>query len=161
MSRSTPAVSVTIASSRGAVDSADRLRAAYAGQAEVVEGYVRTLAEASSGEEARAARDALVDWARGTLVPRLEASGPLLDAASRVPATALVVEAVDTLQRRLVALVDALAGAARPATAVAAASALEAVLDVHRHHVDALLLPALVQAPGVDLAGLVAPLLGD
>lgn len=161
MARSTPVVPVVIASSRGAVDAADRLRATYAGQAQVLEAHVRTLAEARSGEEARDARDALAGWARESLLPHLEATGPLLDAARRVAATALVAEAVDTLQRRIVSLVDALEGATRPAVAVAAASALEAVHDVNRHHVDALLLPALVQTPGTDVAGLVSPLLAD
>jgi hypothetical protein len=153
--------SVMIATSRGAVDAADRLRTTYAAQAEVVETHVRTLAEATSGEAARDARDALVAWARETLLPHLEATGPMLDAAGRVPEAALVAEAVDTLQRRVVSLVDALEGASRPAAAVAAASALEAVLDVRRHHVDALVVPALVQAPGIDLAALVTPALAQ
>ena len=154
-------VPLVIASSRGAVAAADRLRATYAEQAGVLEGHVRALAEATSGEAAREARDALAAWSRETLLPHLEATGPMLDAAGTNPATALVAQGVDTLQRRLVSLVDALAAANRPAAAVAAASALEAVHDVVRHHVDALLLPTLVQEPGTDLPGLVAPLVGD
>jgi len=161
MARSTPSVPLVIATSRGAVDAADRLRATYAEQAGVIEHHVRTLAEATSGHEARDARDALAGWARGTLLPHLERTGPLLAAAEAIPATALVAEAVDTLQRRLVSLADALSGATRPGVAVAAASALETVHDVLRHHVDSLLLPTLVQTPGVDLAALVEPLAGD
>lgn len=153
--------SVSIASSRGAVAAADRLRATYADQAAVLEQHLRRLAEASSGDEARAARDALAAWGRGTLVPHLEETGPLLAAADRLPAVRLVAEAVDTLQRRMAGLVEALEAAPRPPVAVATAGALEAVHDVHRHHVDALLLPALVQEPGVDLTGLVATLLDD
>ena len=155
---------VVIASSRPDADAAEALRARHARMGQHVEQLVRRLAEATSGDEARGARDELAAWAREELLTHLDtAERTVLVAARSLPGLRVLVEALCAEQATLRSLADALAGADRPAPAVAAAAALEAVLDVHLQHLDTFVLPALAASSSTSVADLVAqvPALAD
>lgn len=155
---------VVIASSRSDADAAESLRTRHARIGQHVEQLVRRLAEAGSGEEARAARDELVAWSREELVPHPDISArTVLAAAHDLPGLRSLVDALLSEQATLRSLVDALVGATRPAPAVAAAAALEAVLDVHLHHVDTFVLPTLAASASTSMSDLLAqvPALSD
>lgn len=148
---------VVIASDRADAETAERIVAHHAELAGQVAALVGTLARATSGEEAIEARDRLTAWSRDELLPHAAAEERTLYAAGGdVPELRLLVQAMVAEHASLTALVDEIATAETPASAVAAAGALEAVLDVHLQKENELLLPALVASQNVSVTTLLA-----
>jgi uncharacterized protein (DUF2249 family) len=148
---------VVIASSAADAEAAERVVQHHAAMAGKVAALVGTLATATSGEDARAARNALVAWSREELMPHaLAEEGTLYAAARQLPEARLLVEAMLAEHATIAALIDALESAPQPARAVAAAGALEAVLDVHLHKENELLLPVLMSSPDHSVADMLA-----
>ncbi len=148
---------VVIASDRADADAAERVVAHHAQMAGRVAALVGTLARTDSADAAIEARNRLVTWAREELLPHAAAEeDTLYSAGGQLPELRLLVRAMGAEHERITALVEALARAETPAAAVAAAGGLEAVLDVHLHKENELLLPVLVEAPSVSVAGLLA-----
>jgi uncharacterized protein (DUF2249 family) len=146
---------VVIASDRADAEAAERVVAHHAEMAGRVAALVGTLARTDSAEAAIEARNRLVTWAREELLPHAAAEeDTLYGAGGQLSELRLLVRAMVAEHERITALVEALAQAETPAAAVAAAGGLEAVLDVHLHKENELLLPALVEAPSVSVAGL-------
>ncbi len=148
---------VVIASDRADAEAAERVVAHHAEMAGRVAALVGTLARTGSADAAIEARDRLVAWAREELLPHAAAEEhTLYSAGGQLPELRLLVRAMVAEHERITALVEALARADSPAAAVAAAGGLEAVLEVHLQKENQLLLPALVEAPSVSVAGLLS-----
>ncbi len=146
---------VVIASDQADAEAAERVVAHHAEMAGRIAALVGTLARTGSADAAIEARDRLVSWAREELLPHAVAEeDTLYGAGAELPELRLLVRAMVAEHERIGALVEALERAETPAAAVAAAGGLEAVLDVHLHKENELLLPALVAAPSVSVAGL-------
>lgn len=148
---------VVIASSAADAEAAERVVQHHAAMAGKVAALVGTLTTARSGDEARSAQNALVTWSRGELLPHALAEETTLYAAAReLPEARLLVEAMLAEHATLTALINSLESAAQPAQAVAAAGALEAVLDVHLHKENELLLPALMSSMEYSVADMLS-----
>lgn len=148
---------VVIASDRADAETAERIVAHHAELAGQVTTLVDRLTRTTSGEAAIEARNRLVSWAREELLPHAAAEERTLYAAARdVAELRLLVQAMVAEHESLATLVDDLAGATSPATAVVAAGGLQAVVDVHLQKENELLLPALVESSSISVAGLLA-----
>lgn len=121
-----------------------------------------TLAAAArAGRQADADADEvradLVRWCRDELVPHaLAEEEALYPAAAAMPGARLLVEAMLAEHRLLLGLVDRLAAAAHPVDAAALALALRTVFGSHLDKENEQILPLLVAAPAVSVAGLLA-----
>lgn len=148
---------VLIASDQADATAAEQVVAHHAELSGTITALVAVLTRTTDGDEAHAAREKLVSWARTELLPHAAAEEKAMyAAAAELPELRLLVQAMLAEHRTLTGLVDALAAAEQPATAVAAAGGLEAVFGTHLQKENELLLPALVAAPGVSLAGMLA-----
>lgn len=146
---------VVIASTPEDAEAVDRMVEHHAELAGQLTALVRVSAHDVSSAELGGARDRLVTWARTSLLPHAEA-----EERSLYPAAAELAE-LTVLTREMVAehrvigeLVDKLATATAPGEIVAAAGALEAVLGIHLHKENEVLLPALVASPHHSVARL-------
>jgi iron-sulfur cluster repair protein YtfE (RIC family) len=137
--------------------------------AEAVIDHHRQLAEALAAHTGRVhaaatgddpslvwrAREALVDWLRTELVPHATAEEAVLyPAAAAQPAGRLLVDGMIAEHHAITALVTELATAGTPVAAAAAARALSALFAVHLAKENDLILPLLLAAEQVSLAGL-------
>lgn len=119
----------------------------------------------TAGDRWQPARDALVAWCRGELLPHARAEeATLYPAAAGVDRARLLVDAMLAEHGVLATSVGTLAEATDGVRAARAATALRAVFESHLSRENDQLLPVLAQAPSVDLAGLLRgmhDLLGD
>jgi uncharacterized protein (DUF2249 family) len=100
---------------------------------------------------------ALVGWLREELLPHAAAEeGTLYPAAAAQPSGRLLVDGMLGEHQAIMALVRELDGAGTAAAAAAAARALSAVFEVHLAKENDLILPLLLAAEEVSLAGLLA-----
>lgn len=122
-------------------------------------GYVAHLLDAADGDRpmAQASHEALVTWLHGELLPHAHAEEAVLyPAAAAMPAGKLLVEGMIGEHRAIAALVAELEDATSPVAAAAAARALQAVFTIHLAKENDLVVPLLVAAEGVSVAGLLA-----
>ena len=142
---------VVIASAQEDAEAADRIVEHHAELAGQLTALVRTATRDGSD----GVRDQLVTWARASLLPHAEAEERSLyvAAAELTELTVLVREMVDE-HRVLRELVDTLERATTPGEIAAAAGALEAVLGIHLHKENEVVLPALVTSPDHAVAAL-------
>jgi len=111
---------------------------------------------ARSGDNASPARTELVDWARAELLPHAAAEEAALYPAGRALAPAqMLVDAMLAEHRVLVDLVGQLSSG-DAVQAVGAATALQVLFETHMQKENEQLLPALAEASGVSLGGLLA-----
>jgi uncharacterized protein (DUF2249 family) len=109
------------------------------------------------GPQWRDDRAALVGWLREELLPHAAAEeGTLYPAAAAQPGGRLLVDGMLGEHQAIMALVRELDGAGTAAGATAAARALSAVFEVHLAKENDLVLPLLLAAEEVSLAGLLA-----
>ncbi|GIF13688.1 DUF2249 domain-containing protein [Actinoplanes teichomyceticus] len=101
------------------------------------------------------AREALVGWLTGELLPHANAEeAALYPAASGQPGAGLLITGMLAEHRAIGTLVTELTETASPVQAAAAARALQALFEVHLAKENDLVVPVLVGAPDVDLAAL-------
>lgn len=107
--------------------------------------------------KAEAARQSLLGYLRQEILPHAEAEEQALyPAAAALPEGRLLIEGMLQEHWALTALVTELANASTLVRAAAAARALSALFGTHLAKENDLVLPLLVAAPGVSLAGLLA-----
>jgi uncharacterized protein (DUF2249 family)/iron-sulfur cluster repair protein YtfE (RIC family) len=131
----------------------------HAQLAEALAGQTRRLLDAVEHGDQTAtevARRDLLGWLRDDLVPHaLAEERTLYPAAAALPGGALLVDGMLDEHRAITALVDELDGTAdAPVRAAAAGRALTAVFATHLAKENTLVLPLLVVAGEVSLAGL-------
>lgn len=152
--------SLTIASGEQELRAADAVEEHHRELSQALAHEVGTLLEAArDGSEAELshARDHLVAWCRGELVPHAAAEERVLyAAAARFPETRLLVTTMVAEHRVLLGLVVDLETASHPVSLAGTARALKVVFDGHVAKENQQLLPQLVAAPGVSLAALLA-----
>jgi iron-sulfur cluster repair protein YtfE (RIC family) len=120
-------------------------------------GQVTALLEAAStgAPQVWQHRDALLSWLRTELLPHASAEeAAMYPAAAARPAGRLLIDGMLDEHRVITALVTELAEAAEPVAAAAAARALQAVFTTHLVKENDLVVPLLVAAEEVSLAGL-------
>ncbi|HET9518768.1 MAG TPA: hemerythrin domain-containing protein [Actinoplanes sp.] len=121
-------------------------------------GHVTRLIEAADAGIQRQVwhyRDELADWLHEQLLPHAYAEEvSLYPAAADLPAGTLLVEGMLGEHRVIAALVADLQSATSPVAAAAAANALQAVFASHLAKENDLVVPLLVAADDVSLAGL-------
>ncbi|MEH1017324.1 DUF2249 domain-containing protein [Micromonospora sp. CPCC 206060] len=126
--------------------------------AAVLTGHVTRLVDAvdvGTLRQVGACRDELVTWLHGELLPHAYAEeAALYPAAADLPAGKLLVEGMLGEHRAIAALVTELEQATSPTAAAAAARALQAVFATHLAKENDLVVPLLVTADTVSLAGL-------
>lgn len=146
---------VIIASNQADAEAAEQVVAHHAAMQGQLGLLVARLEAASTGTEALQARDAIVSWARAELVPHAMAEEEVLyAAAATLPAHRVLVEAMIAEHRLLASLIEAVADAGHPVTAISAAGGLHTLLDAHVDKENSLILPALVSSPDHSLADL-------
>lgn len=100
-------------------------------------------------------RDALVAWLSEELLPHARAEEAVLyPVAARQPGAKLLIDAMLGEHQALIALVTELTDTPSPVSAAATARALQAVFAVHVAKENDLVVPLLVEAAEVSLAGL-------
>jgi len=122
-------------------------------------GSLATLVErlVTAGAVWQPARDELVAWCRGELVPHaLAEEKTLYPAGASFDRARLLVDAMVAEHGVIVRLVEDLAGATDPIRAAGTAMALQTLFETHLAKENDQVLPLLTQSPGVDLAGLLA-----
>ncbi|WFF04639.1 DUF2249 domain-containing protein [Micromonospora sp. WMMD1076] len=126
--------------------------------AATLSGHVTRLVEAADAGDTtrvRELRDALTSWLHGELLPHAYAEeAALYPAAAGLPAGRLLIDGMLGEHRVIAALVADLKAAASPVVAVATAHALQAVFASHLAKENDLVVPLLVDAENVSLAGL-------
>jgi uncharacterized protein (DUF2249 family) len=154
-------------------DTADRRAAAAVVEhhrqlADQLTAHTGRLRAAATGDRPRLvwpARDALLGWLRTDLLPHASAEEAVLyPAAAAEPAGRLLVDGMLAEHQAITDLVTELETADTPVAAAAAARALSALFAVHLAKENDLVLPLLLTADRVSLAGLLAgmhALLGD
>jgi len=136
---------------------AEAIRHHHAELATGLRDRVAGLADAVRARRPHAdAQRALLDYLDGEIVPHARAEEEALYPAGDTGATAMLVRSMRDEHVDLVGHVDALRGAPDAVAAVALASAIRALFESHLHKENDLLIPALVEAPEVSLAGLLA-----
>lgn len=114
-------------------------------------------AETSSLPRAGAARDALLGWLHAELLPHAYAEeDALYPVAAGQPGARLLVAGMLAEHQAIAELVTDLETTASPVAAAAAAHALLTVFETHLAKENDLIVPLLVDADDVDLAGLLA-----
>jgi uncharacterized protein (DUF2249 family) len=147
---------IVVASSEAdleAVEAITRHHAAMAGalgvRVEAVQQAVRF------GQDATAARDAVVEWSRSELLPHAAAEEETVYAAAAGrPEGRLLVEALVAEHRSITDLVEQLAKAPDAVAAASDAAALEALFSAHVAKENDQVLPLLAADPTVSIAGL-------
>jgi uncharacterized protein (DUF2249 family) len=116
-------------------------------------------ARAARQAEADVVRDDLVTWCRTELVPHALAEETTMYAvAGQLTPARLLIEAMLAEHRAIRGLVDELSGATDMVTAAALARALQALFEVHMSKEEEQVLPLLVAAPTISVAGLLGGL---
>jgi hypothetical protein len=104
------------------------------------------------------ARDVLLDWCEAELVPHaLAEEGPLYSGAGRTEAGRLLVEGMLEEHRVIVGLVEELRLSQGVPCAITA-GAIERIFSLHLGKENRLLMPLIMQSPGLSLADSVAGL---
>ncbi len=146
---------VLIASSQADAEAADKVVEHHAAMGGRLSVLVGKLEAAQTGAEALSARDELVAWARTELVPHAEAEEKVLyEAAVKIPALKVLIEAMIAEHRVLVGLIDSLATANHPVRAIAAAGGLRTLFETHVDKENTLVVPALVSSPEHSMSDL-------
>ncbi|MEV4138802.1 DUF2249 domain-containing protein [Dactylosporangium sp. NPDC049742] len=118
-------------------------------------GLVAKVLEAAEAGRVGRHREDLAAWLHAELLPHAYAEeASLYPVAAGLPGGGLLVEGMLGEHRAIAALVAELEEAASPVAAAGAARALLAVFTGHLAKENELVLPLLVNAPDVDLAGL-------
>lgn len=116
------------------------------------------LRDAATGDDAAQAwrrRDALMAWLHAELLPHAHAEeATLYPAAAGQPGGRLLVDGMLAEHQAIIAMVAELEAAGTPVDAAAAARALTALFAVHLTKENDLVVPLLVAAADVSLAGL-------
>jgi uncharacterized protein (DUF2249 family) len=130
----------------------------HAELAAALDGHVSALIEAASIGSSRLTwqrRDQLVAWLRAELLPHAAAEeAGLYPAAAAQPDGRLLVDGMLAEHQAITAVVAELEAAASPVDAAVAARALSALFAVHLAKENDLILPLLLAAEQVSLAGL-------
>ncbi|MPV35996.1 hypothetical protein [Georgenia subflava] len=113
------------------------------------------LAAVAAQEAHEPARDDLVDFLHGEVLPHTTAEGVIFCDSAPDMQTTLLAQAMAAQQRQLVAFAGEVARARTGMDAAMAASALVALFMMRAEEEDTVLLPALAAA-GIDLADLLA-----
>jgi hypothetical protein len=136
----------------------------HAELAAALAGQVTALVEAASIGSSRRTwqqRDQLVAWLHADLLPHAAAEEKTLYPAAAVqPNGRLLVDGMLAEHQAITALVAELAAATTPVAAAVAAGALSALFAVHLAKENDLILPLLLAAEQVSLAGLLAGMHG-
>lgn len=118
---------------------------------------VLSAATRGDGQATLTARQTLVAWCRGELLPHAAAEEEALyPAAHGLDRGRLLVDGMLAEHRVLLALVDELADAGDTVHAAAAARALQVLFTTHLEKENELVLPLLTETAGVSLADLLA-----
>lgn len=127
-----------------------------AGLTQRAEKLMRSVADGHL-PEAENARQDLLDYLGREILPHAGAEEhAMYPAAAAVPRGQLLVEGMIDEHHALIALVRELADADTLVRAASAGRALDALFAVHLHKENHLVLPLLIQTPGVSLAELLA-----
>ncbi|WP_327002215.1 DUF2249 domain-containing protein [Dactylosporangium sp. NBC_01737] len=121
--------------------------------------YVTALRAAARGTSPlwRRERQTVLEWLRAELLPHATAEeAALYPAAADQPGGRLLVDGMLAEHEAITALVAELDTADAAVDAAAAARALAAVFEVHLAKENNLILPLLLDAPQIDLSGLLA-----
>lgn len=142
---------------------ADRLAATavvnhHAQLADELTGHVQRLRDAAVGGDpdlAQSRREALLDWLLTELLPHAAAEeAAMYPAAAELPAGKLLVDGMLAEHQAIAAAVAELSDAGTAVDAAAAARALSALFEVHLAKENELILPLLLAAEQVSVAGL-------
>ncbi|HKU01272.1 MAG TPA: hemerythrin domain-containing protein [Arthrobacter sp.] len=115
-------------------------------------GLLTEAVEADGSGAAEGAQAALLDWCDKELVPHaLAEEGPLYSGPHRTPEGKLLVDGMLAEHQVIVGLVDELRTAGGVAAAVAA-GAIQRIFALHLDKENRLLMPFIVDAPGLSLA---------
>ncbi|GAA1764666.1 hemerythrin domain-containing protein [Luedemannella helvata] len=137
---------------------AEAVVAHHAQLAATLDGYARALREAAQGEDAPRLwqhREALVTWLHGELLPHAYAEeAALYPVAAAQPTGRRLIDGMLAEHVAIGDLVNELENAASAVALASAARALSAVFAVHLAKENDLVVPLLVEAPDVSLAGL-------
>lgn len=152
--------SVVVGTSQADVEAAqavERHHAQMAGRLGVLVGALSSAAVAGDAAAVLTAREELVGWLREDLVPHAVAEEKAMYPAARATvAGRLLVEGMLAEHETITRLVDEVADAARTVRAVAAGYALQVLFESHLRKENELVLPLLVETPGVSVAELLA-----
>ena len=147
-----------IVSNKRDVRAAEAVRGHHAKMSDALALQAEALAAAArAGRRAEAdlARDDLVRWCRAELVPHaLAEESTMYAVAGQLAPARLLIEAMLAEHRALTGLVDELAAATDPVSAATLARALQALFEVHLAKEEEQVLPLLVAAPTISVAGL-------
>lgn len=149
---------IELATSQRDAEAAEAVRHHHAEMAGTLLARTQTLVDAAArgdGAAAEDARTALVDWCERDLVPHaLAEEKAMYPAAQAQPSGRLLVEGMLAEHTVITDLVHRVAEAADPVRAAAAATALRVMFDSHLAKENDLVLPLLVETPGVSVADL-------
>lgn len=116
---------------------------------------VSSAAERGSLAEVKDAVEALVTWCETELVPHAQAEEETLYAAARdLPEGRLLIEGMVSEHAVLLQLIREIAAAPTSLVALADSRALRILFENHAQKENTLVIPLLVSAPGVSLAGM-------
>ncbi len=147
--------SLTIASSPADAEAMDAVENHHAQMSGELALLVANLLNAGDGVNATGARDRLVAWARGSLLPHSEAEETnLYSAARELPEGRLLVDAMVAENVSMVAIVDEIEKAATHMGAAVAGRALQALFAAHLDKENDQLLPLLGGSPDHSVADL-------
>lgn len=148
-------MSETVTHPQGALDAVRSIRAHHAQLTRELADRVRSVRDAvRDGGDARAARENLVAFLDGELMPHAAAEERTLSAAGRAAADGrLLVEAMSEEHRVLAGQLATLREQNEPLDLVASAAQIESVFGVHLYKENELLLPLLLEC-GADLPAL-------
>ncbi|MFG3700761.1 DUF2249 domain-containing protein [Micromonospora sp. NPDC047620] len=142
---------------RQAAEAVVRHHAALATTLDTLTNHLVEAAGCGDDAEAMRARDELVRWLHAELLPHAHAEeAALYPAAAALAEGKLLVDGMLGEHKAIVGLVSELAGLTRAVPAAAAARALAALFAVHLDKENHLVVPLLVGAADVSLAGLLA-----
>jgi uncharacterized protein (DUF2249 family)/iron-sulfur cluster repair protein YtfE (RIC family) len=148
---------VVIASTGQDAAAVEAVKGHHAEMAGALAMLARRVVTAPDAEAAFAARDALVRWAEGDLVPHAlaeeKAMYPLAHQDNRAR---LLIDAMLAEHQLILGLVESLKAAATPVEAAAEARALSVTFESHLAKENDQVLPLLATSPEVSLAGALA-----
>ncbi|WP_200211004.1 DUF2249 domain-containing protein [Micromonospora coerulea] len=142
---------------RQAAEAVVRHHAALATTLDTLTGHLMEAADRGDDAEAMRARDELVRWLHAELLPHVHAEETAMyPAAAALAEGKLLADGMLGEHQAIVGLVSELAVVTRAVPAAAAARALAALFAVHLDKENDLVVPLLVGAADVSLAGLLA-----